>query len=68
MLTFFLPAVLDEGVERLCFERDHGSDLLVIVEAGADGADLVDPGHDGQPFGAFSFHLCPVLPQGELQL
>ena len=68
MQVLFPPAVLDEGVERLRFERDPGPDLVVLVEAGAEGADLVDPGHDRQPFGAFSQHLRPILPQGELQL
>ena len=40
----------------------------MLVDSRSIGTDLIDLGERRQPFGAFSFHACPVLPQGELHL
>ena len=43
-------------------------DLVVILQSGTYGAEVVNPGHDGDLFGAFACHLRPILPKGKLQL
>ena len=40
----------------------------MLVDSRSIGTDLIDLGERRQPFGAFSFHACPVLPQGKLHL
>ncbi len=68
MFVLLRPAILDEFIELLRFERDQGLDFLVRVDTGADSHDVVDPGHNGEPFGALPLYFRFVLPQGEFQL
>ncbi len=63
-----LAASLDESLKPLCLQVDRGLDLVRIVDTRTNGTDLMALGESGQPFGAFSFDPCPVLPQGELHL
>ena len=68
MCELSLVASRDEGVKPLCFLIDQGMDLVMLVDSRSIGTDLIDLGERRQPFGAFSFHACPVLPQGKLHL